>query len=67
MDCFTVFFIVILTVGNVTSFPCSDQQPSGLASGDDVLRTQQATTLQYCLINNCTIMRTDTGENSLHY
>ena len=56
---FTLFFIVTLTVvSKVTSLHCSDQQlPS---SGDDDL--QQVTTLQFCLVDNCTIMMIDTGE-----
>ena len=59
MVCLTLLFIVILTtVSKVTSLHCSDQQLS--ASGDDDL--QQVTTLQYCLLDNCTIMMIDTGE-----
>ncbi|XP_065920561.1 uncharacterized protein [Dysidea avara] len=55
----TLFFIVILsTVCKVTPLHCSDQQLP--ASGDDGL--QQVTTLQYCLVDNCTIMMIDTGE-----
>jgi len=55
-----VLFIVILTtVCKVTSLHCSDQQLPA-ASGDDHL--QQVTTLQYCLIDNCTILVIDTGE-----
>jgi len=57
MICFTLFFIVILTtVSKVTSLQCS-QLP---ASGDDHL--QQVTTLQYCLVDDCTIMKIDTGD-----
>jgi len=57
----TLFFIVILTtVSKVKSLHCSDQQLP--ASGDDDL--QQVTTLQYCLVDNCTIMMIDTGEES---
>ena len=52
----TILFIV--TVSKVTSLHCSDQQLP--ASGDDDL--QQVTTLQYCLVDNCTIMMIDTGE-----
>ena len=47
----TLLFIVILTtVSKVTSLHCSDQQLP--ASGDD--DSQQVTTLQYCLFDNCT-------------
>ena len=59
MICVTLLFIVTLTaVSEVTSFRCSNQQLP--ASGDDDL--QQVATLQYCLIDNCTIMMIDTGE-----
>ena len=59
MVCLTLLYIVILTtVSKVTSLHCSDQQLS--ASGDDDL--QQVTTLQYCLLDNCTIKMIDTGE-----
>ena len=51
-------FIIFLTASKVTSLHCSDQQLP--ASGDDDL--QQITTLQYCLVDNCTIMMIDTGE-----
>jgi len=57
MGCLTLLFIGILTVvSKVTSLHCS-QLPS---SGDDHL--QQVTTLQYCLVDDCTIMKIDTGD-----
>ena len=59
MLCSIALFIVILTTGKVTS---SDQRLSGSTSGDDVTLPHHATTLQYCYIDNCTIMRIDTGE-----
>ena len=59
MACLTLLFIVILTtVSKVTSLHCSDQQLP--PSGDDDL--QQVTTLQYCLVDHCTIMKINTGE-----
>ena len=59
MASLTLLFIVILTtVSKVTSLHCSDQQLP--ASGDDDL--QQVTTLHYCQVDNCTIIRLDTGE-----
>jgi len=59
MACLSLLFIATLTtVSKVTSLHCSDQQLP--ASGDDDL--QQVTTLQYCLVDNCTIMIIDTGE-----
>jgi len=58
MACFTLLFVVILTISEITSLRCYDQQLP--ASGDDHL--QQITTLQYCKVDNCTIKRIDTGE-----
>jgi len=58
MACLTVLCVVILAANQVTSFRCSNQQLP--ASGDDDL--QQVTTLQYCLLDDCTIKRIDTGE-----
>ena len=56
---FTLFIIVLITSKvSLTSLYCSDQQLP--ASGDDDL--QKVTTLQYCLVDNCTIMMIDTGE-----
>ena len=55
----TLLLVTILTtVSKVTSLHCSDQQLP--ASGGDDL--QQVTTLQYCHVDNCTIMMIDTGE-----
>jgi len=62
MGCFILLFVAFLTISKVTSFSCSNQQPLGSASGDDFPGSQEVTTLQYCFINNCTIMTTDTGE-----
>ena len=57
--CLSLLFIVILTtVSKVTSLHCSDQQLPSSGDGD----LQQVTTLQYCLVDNCTIKRIDTGE-----
>jgi len=55
----TLFFIVILTtISKVTLLHCSDQQLP--ASGGD--HFQQVVTLKYCLVDDCTIKRIDTGE-----
>jgi len=43
-----------------TPLYCSDVQSS--ASGSHIIDFSQVTTLQYCIINNCTIMRIDTGQ-----
>ena len=53
-----LFIVILTTVSKVTSLHCSDQQLP--ASGDDDL--QQVTTLHYCQVDNCTIIRLDTGE-----
>jgi len=52
----TLLFIVILTtISKVTSLHCSDQQlPASVL--------QQVTTLKYCLVDDCTIKRIDTGK-----
>jgi len=60
--CFSLLFIIILAVSEVTSFSYSNQQPSSSASGDDVPGSQQVTTLQYGFIDNCTVMITGNGE-----
>ena len=61
MACFILLFIVILTtVSKVTLLHCFDQQLP--ASGDDIPDILQAAALQYCLVDNCTIMKIDTGE-----
>ena len=53
-----LFIVILATASKVTSLHCSDQQLP--ASGDDDL--QQVTTLQYCLVDDCTIMMIETGE-----
>ena len=59
MGWLTLLFIVILTTGSkVTLLHCSDQQLPA-SGGDDF---QQITSLQYCLVDDCTIMMIDTGE-----
>ena len=52
----------ILTVANgATPFHCSDVQPS--ASGShNTADLSQVTALRYCIIDNCTIMNVDNGE-----
>ena len=61
MACFTVLFIVALTASKVALLRCPDQQLP--ASGDDMqLDFKKVTTLQYCLVDNCTIKMIDTGE-----
>ena len=53
--------LLILTVASgATPLYCSDVQSP--ASGSDNTDLSQVTTLQYCIIDNCTIMRIDTGQ-----
>ena len=66
--CVTVFLLVIVATSKATlisSHSCNLNTPSLSASGDDVDMTnlsQVNTSLQYCMLDNCTIMRIDTGE-----
>ena len=54
--------IAILTVASgATPLYCSDVQSPAGGSGHNT-DLSQITTLQYCIIDNCTIMRIDTGQ-----
>ena len=62
MDYNTLVFLAILTTATTQTalhHQCNSDV-SSLASG--MADLQQLTTLQYCLTDNCTIVRTDTGE-----
>ena len=66
MVCFAVLFItiIILVVSGATAH-CSSVPSSNAAgsiSRDGVVDLSEVTTLQYCIIDNCTIVRTDTGQ-----
>ena len=57
-----LLLITILTVtSGATPLHCSDVQ-SPAASGSHDTDPSQVTTLEYCIIDNCTIMRIDTGQ-----
>ena len=58
MGYLTVFLITV--VSWATALYCSDVQPS--ASGSHNTDLSQVTALQYCIIDNCTIMNVDTGQ-----
>ena len=61
MVCSTLLLITILTVtSGATPLYCSDVQLS--ASGDHHGDLSQVISLHYCIIDNCTIMRIDTGQ-----
>ena len=60
-----MFLLLILTTTTTTHTTslhhhCNYSDVYSLASG--MADLQQFTTLQYCLIDNCTIMRIDTGQ-----
>ena len=58
----SLLLISILTVGGgATPLYCSDVQ-STASGGYNTADLSQVTALQYCVIDNCTIMRIDTGQ-----
>ena len=58
----SLLLIVILTVASgATPLYCSDVQSPASGSGHNT-DLSQVTTLQYCIIDNCTIKRIDTGQ-----
>ena len=62
MDCTIIlFFLLVLTATQTTSLHhhCNSDVHSSASGMADV---QQLTILQYCLIDNCTIVRIDTGQ-----
>ena len=57
----SLLLIAILTVtSGATPLYCSDVQSQ--ASGNENTDLSQVTTLKYCIVDNCTIMRIDTGQ-----
>ena len=61
MDYTILFFLLIITVTQTISLDhhCNSDVYSSASGMADL---QRPTTLQYCLIDNCTIIRIDTGE-----
>ena len=61
MDCTILVFLLISTTTQTTSLHhhCNSDVYSSASGMADL---QQLTTLQYCLIDNCTIIRIDTGQ-----
>ena len=51
-----VFFLLLVTTGSKAT--CHDRQ----STGSGVLDLQQVTTIPYCFFDECTIKRTDTGQ-----
>ena len=54
-----LFLFLVLATSKAASLDCSDQQSIGNASG--MADLQQVTTLQYCLVDNCTIKNINNG------
>lgn len=59
MACAILLLIVTFTANEATLLHCSPTDGSG-SSGVDV--HQQVSTIQYCIVDNCTIIRIDTGQ-----
>ena len=56
-----LFLLLVLTVSKAATVQqCSTQQPA--AGGSGVPDLQQVTTIPYCVIDDCTIMRVETGK-----
>ena len=62
----TLLTVVLNTAATNATSPddhqCSPDQPSTSSSATGIDDLQQVTTLQYCLVDDCTIMMIDTGE-----
>ena len=52
---------ILIVASGATPLYCSDVQSPASGSGHNT-DLSQVTTLQYCIIDNCTIMRIDTGQ-----
>ena len=61
MDYTVLFFLVILTTAQTTS-PRHDCNSDVYSPASGMADLQHNVTLQYCIIDNCTIMRIDTGQ-----
>ena len=62
----TLLTVVLISAATNATSPddhrCSPDQPSTGSSASGIDDLQQVTTLQYCLVDDCTIMVIDTGE-----
>ena len=58
--CSLLLIAILTVVSGATPLYCSDVQPPASGSGHNT-DLSQVTMLQYCIIDNCTIMRIDTG------
>ena len=59
--CSLLLIAILTVVSGATPLYCSDVQ-SPASGSDHNTDLSQVTTLQYCIIDNCTIMRIDTGQ-----
>ena len=59
--CSLLLIAILIVAGGATPLYCSDVQSPAGGSGHNT-DLSQVTTLQYCIIDNCTIMRIDTGQ-----
>ena len=58
----SLLLVAVLTVASgATPLYCSDVQSPASGSGYNT-DLSQVTTLQYCIIDNCTVIRIDTGQ-----
>ena len=59
--CSLLLITILIVASGATPLYCSDVQSPAGGSGHNT-DLSQVTTLQYCIIDNCTIMRIDTGQ-----
>ena len=62
MVCFSLLLIAILTVASTGAAPIYYSDVQSPASGSHNADLSQVMSLQYCIIDNCAIMKIDTGE-----
>ena len=61
---FTLLSVITnFVVSEATILHCANPQSQDTVSGDGTVDHSEVTTLQYCIIDNCTMMRSDTGQS----
>ena len=64
MHCFALLFVITnLIFSEATILHCTNPQSQDTVSGDGTVDHSEVTTLQYCIIDNCTMIRSDTGQS----
>ena len=64
MHCFALLFVITNLIFNeATILHCTNPQSQDTVSGDGTVDHSEVTTLQYCIIDNCTMIRSDTGQS----